>query len=98
MRARRAQRRRTALAGSEIYALPAVAAYAAGVQVATLRKWVQRGHITAPVNGLYDLVEIEAYSRQRDADSERFGQALGGRRRRGESRRVACDRERHLSR
>ena len=46
-------------------ALPAVAAFAAGVQVATLRKWVQRGHISAPVGGLYDLDEILAWSERR---------------------------------
>ncbi len=49
-------------------ALPAVAAYAAGVQIATLRKWVQRGHISpADRNGCYDLVEILAWCEKRSA-------------------------------
>lgn len=64
-----------------ILVLPSVAAFAAGVRPATLRKWVQRGHIPAPVNGLYDLTEIEAYSASRDAGA-RFRQAVAGRRRR----------------
>ena len=67
-----------------IGALPAVAAYAAGVQVSTLRKWVQRGHIPPPVNGLYDLEEIERYSVLRD--TRNFHRAVAGRRRRGETR------------
>lgn len=66
-------------------ALPAVAAYAAGVQVATLRQWVRRGHIPPPVNGLYDLVAIEAYSARRDRGS-RYWQALACHR-----RRVTCE-------
>jgi hypothetical protein len=86
------------VAAAEIYVLPNIAAFAAGVQTPTLRKWVQRGHISAPVNGLYDLVEIERFCRERDADRERYGQALSGRRRRGESRRVPCAKDRHLSR
>lgn len=81
-----------------IRVLPNVAAYAAGVQVSTLRQWVRRGHIPAPVDGLYDLAAIEAFCRTRDSDRERFGQALAGRRRRGESRRVPCSHDRHLSR
>lgn len=40
-------------------ALPSVAAFAAGVKVDTLRKWVRRGHISPPVNGCYDLHEIQ---------------------------------------
>lgn len=43
-------------------ALPAVAAYCAGVQVATLRQWVYRGHISAPVDGLYNLNEVQQYA------------------------------------
>jgi predicted site-specific integrase-resolvase len=39
-------------------AVPRVAAYAAGVQVDTLRKWVRRGHISPPIRGCYDLEEI----------------------------------------
>ena len=81
-----------------IYVSPADAAHAAGIRPDTLRQWVRRGHIEPPVAGRYDLVEIEAFCRERDASPERFGQALGGRRRRGESRRVACVRGRHLSR
>jgi hypothetical protein len=42
-----------------VYALPPVAAYAAGVKVKTLNAWVRRGHISAPVRGCYDLAEIE---------------------------------------
>lgn len=45
-----------------IRALPAVAAYAAGVQVGTLRVWVNRGHISPPIDGCYDLIEILAWS------------------------------------
>lgn len=41
-----------------IDALPAVAAFAAGVQRGTLRKWVRRGHISDAVRGCYDLAEI----------------------------------------
>jgi hypothetical protein len=48
-----------------LYALPAVAAYAAGVQPGTLRVWVHRGHISAPVNGCYDLAEILAWADRR---------------------------------
>jgi hypothetical protein len=47
-------------------ALPAVAAYAAGVRVKTLRKWVERGRISERVNGCYDLTEILAWVDGRD--------------------------------
>lgn len=47
-------------------ALPAVAAYAANVQVGTLRQWVRRGHISQPdPHGCYDLTEILAWSEKR---------------------------------
>lgn len=62
-------------------AVARVAAYAAGVQPGTLRQWVKRGHISAPVGGLYDLAEIEAFSAARD-QSSRYWQALAARRRR----------------
>lgn len=48
-----------------LLATPAVAAYAAEVQPGTLRQWVARGHIPAPVNGLYDLTAILAWTEQR---------------------------------
>lgn len=76
-----------------IYVTPADAALAADVTVATLRQWVRRGHIGAPVAGLYDLDEIEAHSAARDSDPARFGRALAARR-----RRVACASDRRLSR
>jgi len=50
---------------NRLRAVSPVAAYAAEVQPATLRKWVQRGHISPPVNGLYDLEEILAWSDRR---------------------------------
>jgi len=50
---------------SPVYALPAVAAYAAGVQVKTLRTWVYRGHISEQVRGCYDLVEVLAWVERR---------------------------------
>lgn len=65
--------------------LPAVAAYAAGVQVCTLRQWVRRGHIPGPVDGLYDLEAIADYIDQRD-DAGHYLRAVAGRRRRGEQR------------
>lgn len=68
-----------------IYALPAVAAYAADVGVATLRQWARRGHISPPVDGCYDLNEIAAYTEKREAEGN-VGRAIGGRRRRGERR------------
>jgi predicted site-specific integrase-resolvase len=71
-----------------IYVPPSEAAAAAGVQPGTLRLWVKRGHISPPVDGCYNLAEIEAYSALRDATQ--FGRALRSRTRRGESRRVAC--------
>lgn len=58
-----------------------LAATAADVQPATLRQWVRRGHINPPINGLYNLTEIEAHSARRDA-STRYQQALAARRRR----------------
>lgn len=45
-------------------ALPNVAAYAAGVQTATLRQWVRRGHISPPVHGCYDLDEVQRHAHQ----------------------------------
>lgn len=67
-------------------ALPAVAAYAAGVQVATLRQWVRRGHISPPdENGCYDLVEIEQFSAARQ-ERGNYHRALRARSRRGEGR------------
>lgn len=68
------------------YALPRVAAYAAEVQVATLRVWVRRGHISPPVDGLYDLVEILAWS-----DSRSHRHAVAGRYTR-HTRRDRCER------
>lgn len=65
-------------------ALPSVAAYAAGVQTATLRQWVRRGHISPPVDGCYDLDEILVYSDERNA--RHFHRAVAGRTRRGENR------------
>lgn len=35
-----------------------LAAFAAGVQPGTVRKWVRRGHIPEPVDGLFDMVAI----------------------------------------
>lgn len=70
---------------TRIPALPRVAAYAAGIQVATLRQWVRRGHISPPdEHGCYDLAEIERYCALRD--SRNFHRAVAGRRRRGEPR------------
>lgn len=47
-------------------ALPAVAAFAARVQVSTIRKWAARGLISpADENGCYDLVEIVAWIERR---------------------------------
>lgn len=72
-------------------ALPRVAAYAAGVQVGTLRQWVRRGHISPPgEDGCYDLNEIAAYSTKRDQGT-RFRQAVACRR-----RRVPCEDPRSL--
>lgn len=70
----------------------AAAAHAAQVQVATLRQWVRRGHISAPDRyGRYDLREIYAY--QRGGSSGRHAQAVAARSRRGEKRRkgIASD-------
>lgn len=66
-------------------ALPNVAAYAAGVQVATLRQWVARGHITAPVDGCYDLIEILAWS-----DTRSHRHAVSARHQRYTTRLRAC--------
>lgn len=68
---------------------PAEAAFEAGVQVATLRQWVRREHISPPVNGRYDLDEIEKYSARRDVEA--FRRAFAGRTRRGERRAGACE-------
>jgi hypothetical protein len=52
---------------NRIPAMPAVAAYAAQVDIATVRKWAARGHISgADLNGCYDLVEILAWVERRD--------------------------------
>lgn len=59
-------------------ALPAVAAYAAGVQIATLRKWVRRGHISPPVDGLYDLTEIADWIERRDQHHAKIAEARYG--------------------
>lgn len=71
-----------------VYRRPDAVAHLLGVQVGTLRQWARRGHISPPVDGCYDLAEALTYSDARDV--RHFGRALGGRRRRGESRRVAC--------
>lgn len=71
-----------------VYRSPDGIAHLLGVQPSTLRQWARRGHISPAVDGCYDLAEALAYSDRRDA--YQFGRALGGRRRRGESRRVAC--------
>jgi len=72
---------------TRIPALPRVAAYAAGVQVATIRQWARRGRISPPdENGCYDLTEIEEWSKRRD-EGPCYPQALAGRRR----RRVPCE-------
>lgn len=71
-----------------VYRRPDAIARLLGVQVATLRQWARRGHISPAVNGRYDLAEALAYSDARDV--RHFGRAVGGRRRRGEARRVAC--------
>lgn len=62
----------------------AVAAKIAGVQPATLRQWVKRGHIPPPVDGLYDMAMIIEYCAHRDQHD--FRRALAGRVRRGERR------------
>lgn len=79
-----------------VYRRPDAIAYLLGVQTATVRQWARRGHISPAVNGCYDLAEAVAYSDSRDSDPERYGRALGSRRRRGESRRVACVSADHL--
>lgn len=71
-----------------VYRRPDAIAYLLGIQTATLRQWARRGHISPAVDGYYDLAEAVDYSDRRDA--YHFGRALGGRRRRGEARRVAC--------
>lgn len=71
-----------------IWVRPNIAAYAAHVQVDTLRAWVRRGHIPPPnENGNYDLREIYAY--QREGTEARLSRALHSRKRRGETRRTA---------
>lgn len=44
-----------------IYVEPALASFATGLRRETLAKWVRRGHISAPVNGRYDLAEIQRW-------------------------------------
>lgn len=65
-----------------LWALPAVAAYAAQVQIKTLFQWARRGHITPLAeNGCFDLREILAYVERRNYDM-----AIAVRKRRGETR------------
>lgn len=75
-----------------LYAMPAVAAYAAGVQVATIRQWARRGHISPAVNGCYDLADVVAYSDSR-AERGHEVRAIRSRTRRHETRptREACE-------
>jgi len=69
-----------------LLAAAAVAAYAAQVQPATLRRWVARGNISAPVNGLYDLEEILDWS-----DKRSHRHAVSARYQRGSRRAVLRD-------
>lgn len=42
-----------------------LAAYCADVRPGTLRIWVKRGHISPPIDGMYDLDEILEWSDRR---------------------------------
>lgn len=46
----------------------ALAAHAAGVSPATIRKWVQRGRLTRHPDG-FDLLELAACADSRDVDA-----------------------------
>lgn len=71
-----------------IWVRPNIAAFAAGVQVKTIRAWAARGHISpANENGNFNLVEVYAY--QREGTEVRLARAIAARKRRGETRRKA---------
>jgi hypothetical protein len=55
-----------------LWALPSVAAYAAGVRVGTLRQWAARGLVTRSPDGRYDLRSVLAR-----VDSRQLGKARG---------------------
>lgn len=55
---------------------PEDAAHAAAVQLATLRKWVSRGHISPPDrHGRYDLIEIADWIEGRDQHHARIAES-----------------------
>lgn len=61
-----------------ILAPPDVAAHAAEVQPGTLRVWVNRGKIPAPINGMYDLHAIMEWVEDRKEPQAEGGAATRG--------------------